>query len=244
LLILARFGETELSTATGFVVTRGDRHYLITNWHVATGRRPDTNEVISPTGGVPDNLAVVHNSKDALGRWESRIEPLYEPDGAPLWLEHPQHGKVVDVVALPLTALDGVDLYGHDPWKTDPLIAVGVSGAVTIVGFPFGMTGGGAFGIWVQGSIATEPVVDYGNLPCFLVDSRTRPGQSGSPVILFRSGGMVEMEDGGSAVFAGPVEKFLGAYSGRINKQSDLGIVWKATAIQEVINGQRKGPRP
>jgi hypothetical protein len=32
-----------------------------------------------------------------------------------------------------------------------------------------------------------------------------------------------------------PVTRFLGIYSGRINKDSDIGIVWKAEAIRELI---------
>jgi len=43
------------------------------------------------------------------------------------------------------------------------------------------------------------------------------------------------MEDGGTAMFSGAVEKFIGIYSGRINAESDLGLVWKATAITELI---------
>jgi hypothetical protein len=54
-------------------------------------------------------------------------------------------------------------------------------------------------------------------------------------VIAYRAGGAVAMEDGGSAMFDGPVEKFIGVYSGRINAESDLGIVWKASAIAELI---------
>ena len=43
------------------------------------------------------------------------------------------------------------------------------------------------------------------------------------------------MADGSSAIFTGPVERFIGIYSGRINAESDLGIVWKASAINELI---------
>lgn len=43
------------------------------------------------------------------------------------------------------------------------------------------------------------------------------------------------MDDGGSAAFGGPVWKFIGIYGGRVNPESDLGIVWQATAIQELV---------
>jgi hypothetical protein len=42
------------------------------------------------------------------------------------------------------------------------------------------------------------------------------------------------MRSGGVAMF-GPATKFLGIYSGRVNAESDLGIVWKASAIKELV---------
>ncbi|MDT4876033.1 hypothetical protein FQZ97_1114480 [compost metagenome] len=43
------------------------------------------------------------------------------------------------------------------------------------------------------------------------------------------------MADGSQAMFSGPVLKFIGIYSGRINAESDLGIVWKASALNELV---------
>ncbi len=120
-------------------------------------------------------------------------------------------------------------------------MAVGVARGLSIVGFPFGITGGGGLGIWVQGSVATEPTLDFNGLPCFLIDSRTRPGQSGSPVIAYAAGGAVSMADGSTEIHGGPVEEFLGAYSGRINDQSDLGFVWKSAAVQEIVDKGARG---
>jgi trypsin-like peptidase len=234
-------GGAALGTATGFVVERSGTRYLVTNWHVVSGRRPDTGAVLSASGEVPTELIVVHNVAGALGSWVTRVEPLYEPGGAPLWREHATHGRAVDVVALPLSQLAGVDIHAYDPWSAGLGLAAGIASGVSIVGFPFGVTGGGAMGIWVRGWIASEPASNYNDLPCFLVDSRTRPGQSGSPVIVFHSGGAVPMADGSTSIFAGAVEQFLGVYSGRINDQSDLGFVWKAVAIREIVDGGAPG---
>jgi hypothetical protein len=116
---------------------------------------------------------------------------------------------------------------------TDILVTPG--DAVSVVGFPFGLSGGGRFAIWATGFMATEPEIDYDAKPIFLIDCRSRPGQSGSPVIASRSGGLVTLTNGEAVMFVGPQMKFLGIYSGRINDQSDLGIVWKRTAIVELV---------
>jgi hypothetical protein len=242
LLLETRVNGQALSRATGFVVERSGTRYLVTNWHVAAGRQPDNGQPMSSTGAVPDELHIVHNRAGQLGSWMQVDEPLYNGDGTPLWLEHPSHARNVDAVALPLTNTSGIDFYPYDPWAAPtPTIAFGIGGFLTIVGFPFGMTGGGALGIWVQGAVATEPSLDFNYLPCFLIDSRTRPGQSGSPVLAYRSGGAVEMEGGETAIVSGTVVRFLGIYSGRVHPDSDLGRVWKPSAITEIIEGAVRG---
>lgn len=49
------------------------------------------------------------------------------------------------------------------------------------------------------------------------------------------------MANGGLAFMNGPVSNLLGVYSGRINDQSDLGIVWKAKAVVDILNAQQPG---
>jgi len=220
------------------VVFEGGVPYLITNWHNLAGRDPSTGQSLSKTGGVPDEVIILHNQKGELGRWIPKHEPLHE-DIDPLWSQHPVHDQKVDVVALPLTDLDDVELYPYSLTQTGPDIAVPPADVLSIVGFPFGLTGGGALAIWATGFMATEPDIDQFGLPAFLVDCRGRPGQSGSAVIAHRNGGAVALADGGTGMFGGPITKFLGIYSGRINDQSDLGIVWKTSAIAEILTSTK-----
>ena len=139
------------------------------------------------------------------------------------------------MVALELTDLTDVEIHGHDPWDQSTLATLSPSSYLSIIGFPFGYAGGGALPIWVQGAIATEPSVDWDGLPRFLIDSRTRPGQSGSPVILYREAGLTTNAAGEHVVIPGPHERFVGVYSGRISEQSDLGIVWKPRVVREIV---------
>jgi hypothetical protein len=83
---------------------------------------------------------------------------------------------------------------------------------VSVIGFPFGITAGGGLAIWATGFVASEPDLDYGKLPVFLIDCRSREGQSGSPVIAYRGGGMVALQ-GSSSIFDRPVYRLLGIYT-------------------------------
>lgn len=241
LLIQMRANANVLGTGTAFIIYREAVPYLITNWHNLSGRNPQSGQPRHSSGGLPDEIEIVHNAQGSLGTWVSRVEPLLDSGGRPLYREHPQHGRAVDVVALPLTQLDGIEVYSYDPWTTQRTLQAGVSDGVNIIGFPFGLAGGGALGVWVRGFVATEPSIDFYDLPCFLVDSRTRPGQSGSPVIAYSTGSGATLSDGSVAFGGGPYETLLGVYSGRINEQSDLGFVWKAQVARDIVDG---GTRP
>ena len=97
------------------------------------------------------------------------------------------------------------------------------------------MTYGGYYPVWATGFVASEPVIDYNELPVFLIDCRTRQGQSGSPVVKHSNGGTIRLKSGASRM-GGVATTFLGIYSGRVHKDSDLGMVWKRSAIIELLS--------
>ncbi len=252
IFIEAYFGDTRLSTASGFVVgPPTGSPMLITNWHVVAGRHIETRKPLHSSAGVPDRLAITHNARGNLGKWTVKIEPLYTGEH-PRWLEHPAHGSKVDVVGVPLTDLDGVDLFsysysgasGRDVAELPKPMKWGPSDFVNIIGFPFGWTGGGALGIWVQGAVATEPQLEYNGLPRFLIDSRTREGQSGSPVVIYKRNGWITLEDGRPYMIHNTLTHLVGVYSGRLNKDSDLGTVWNASTVEEIALRGRPGVLP
>jgi hypothetical protein len=235
LLIRLRYGDEYIGLGTSFIVNSQKGPLLITNRHNLAGRDA-SGKSVSTSGKIPDTVEIFHHRKGDLGKWIPRHQPLRGAGDAPLWTEHPKLGAQADVVALPLTALDDVDLfpYGFEP---GPLpILVRAADPVSVIGFPFGVATAGLMGIWATGYVASQIFDDYNGLPVFLVDCRTREGQSGSPVVAFRSSGAVPSEDGNIHMITNPVWRFLGIYSGRINRDSDLGVAWKVSAIQEVVD--------
>jgi hypothetical protein len=76
-----------------------------------------------------------------------------------------------------------------------------------------------------------------------IVDTATREGMSGAPVIARRSGGF-HKSDGMITIAGGRGTKLVGIYSGRLpsNDQfgAQLGYVWPARYIEEIAqNGVR-----
>jgi hypothetical protein len=240
---MACVDAVELGTATGFVVEHESHPYLITNYHVAAGRNPASGQPMHSSCAVPTFLHVFHLMQGPKPpfHWKQFKEPVLDEAGKALWFEHPKFGRAVDVVALPLTNHQGAELHPYDLSSSGLLMDIGTSDGVNIIGFPYGLTAGGAFAIWTRGFVASEPDVDFENLPKFLVDSRTRSGQSGSPVIAYSTGGTHRMKDGGMLLSGQIITNLLGVYSGRINMESDLGIVWKVNTVREILQAKKPG---
>lgn len=237
LLVETAANNRPLATATGFCVKKGDRVYLITNWHVVAGRSPETGALLSATGAVPDQIRIAHHAAQKLGSWVIKTERLYEEDGVKRWLEH-RSGQRIDVIALPVSIAPDVTPYPFDTSLASFDMLVSVAMPVSIIGFPFGLSTVGAFPIWKTGHIASDPDLDYDNKPAFLIDATTRGGMSGSPVVL-RSYGGYSSSRAAMTVGMGPVTKFLGVYSGRIHEQAEIGRVWRPSVIEEILEQVR-----
>lgn len=76
-----------------------------------------------------------------------------------------------------------------------------------------------------------------------IVDTATRRGMSGSPVIL-RSWGQYQQNAGPAILSGGAHSSFVGIYSGRLGStdklDAQLGIVWPRFLIDEVIAGRSR----
>ncbi len=103
LKIEPKFKDTHLAWATGFIISFNNNNYLITNWHVVTGRNSETDKCMDQkNAAIPDRICVTFHSREKLGLWQKYDIPLLNHDGSPLWIEHPS-GKKVDVVAILIT---------------------------------------------------------------------------------------------------------------------------------------------
>ncbi|MEW6307150.1 MAG: trypsin-like peptidase domain-containing protein [Verrucomicrobiota bacterium] len=224
-----------LGSATGFVVTKSGKSFLITNWHVVSGRHPDTNQPSSSTGGIPDELQVMHHLKRGLGNWGAFSVRLLDAVGNPGWLEH-SSGQRVDVVAIPLDPLPAdVQLYPMNLALANVDLMPEPGIPVFIIGFP-GISVAGALPVWKTGHLASDHDVDYSNKPAFLIDATTRGGMSGSPVVARMSGGYRSSQ--AFVISSGMTTRFLGVYSGRVRDNSEIGIVWRPIVIDDILRNQ------
>lgn len=227
------YGENLLAHGTCFFVMSADGPVLVTNRHNFTGCNNITNEPMHTKKGVPDHAVVTMHGPDEV-HYHIDLVSHANPE-APAWTEHPTLGVKADIVALPVKEMANIVGEINSVSLGDDWHRWGVGSDLHVIGYPYGQIGG-PFPIWSKGFIASEPDFDVAGLPVFLIDCRSRPGQSGSPVFAhFRAGDTVEHE-GNTYQAKSPMNYFLGIYSGRLRSDSDLGMVWKRRCIEELVN--------
>jgi hypothetical protein len=215
----------------------GEQHFLITNWHVVTCRNNQTGANLHPQGARPNRLRLFFNPPQLAATKVEAYQDLFLPNGQPVWFVHSVHGRQVDVVALPLpTQRTDMNFRPINAMSSDRLqTAIGMD--VFILGYPFGYHPPG-FPVWKRGSIATEPQLAPLTDRYILVDSASRPGMSGAPVIR-RSWGNHMLEDNSVAMGVGSATSFIGVYSGRLhtNDPNDpqLARVWPRSLLEEIL---------
>ena len=113
---------------------------------------------------------------------------------------------------------------------------------VYVLGFPFGISEGEGFPIWKRASIASEPIIDIQDRPLMYIDTASRSGMSGSPVIYKERRGVAicDTHPTKATKISHFFMEFIGVYSGRIGADDEfkaqLGRVWKKRVIDEIIN--------
>jgi Trypsin-like peptidase domain len=232
------FDGTVLATGTGFIWEQRGRYFLVTNWHVMTGRHPQTGKHLSNHAGEPNRVRI-----PTLSNMEGKqaVEfALYDDDGQPQWMVHPKFGNQIDVVVMEIQLPDA-ETRVH-PINTlpsvRPEVKISIAFDVYVLGFPLGI--GNGFPIWKRASVATEPELGGLDQP-ILIDTATRSGMSGAPVIW--RGNIYSWKTGtesGSSM-GGTYSKFVGIYSARTAAkdtiEAQLGYVWRAAVIEEIITG-------
>lgn len=201
---------------------------------------------------MPDSVTTLFRSKEVSGGGRRDKIKLYEDDRMmdPIWLEHPEYGKDVDVVAIGLgdDIAEKYQFIAINDIEFDSGFKEEVADEVYVIGYPFFEITYAQMPIWKKGSIASEPDINIDEKPKMLIDTATRPGLSGSPVVMQRIGvhGMEGERLRGSELI-GRIRNFVGVYSGRIGGDelnAQLGVVWKKHVIDEIIEGNKRGAGP
>ena len=195
-----RFNNTYLGPATGFFYKFGDQIFLISNWHVFSGRSPDSGQPLASHGGTPNQIefGAAHIEAGILGC--NRILPLTDGSNLNLWIQHPE-GQSVDIAALPISYEWILPKFSvaNENGRTRAEMIARVGDELFILGYPRGLSKQANMPVWKRATIAAEPeiLLEDGS-KTYLVDTASREGMSGSPAILRSNSGIVPTGELGS----------------------------------------------
>lgn len=245
--ITLRFNGQNLSVATAFFYQHAESNWLVTNWHNLSGRNPLTGKPLSvSTGAIPNELVLHaaewgHDGDKTFLHWSERVIGLLDDAGDPKWKVHPEFRERVDIAVMEFKKIsDSLRVANNEKLLNLSKFKVRAGMDAFVLGYPLGISGGAKFPIWKRASIASEPDIDVDSLPKIVIDTATREGMSGSPVYVRNTGWWLpEGESGIKNHVIGEGTKFIGIYSGRVLGEdllsAQLGIVWKETALIEII---------
>lgn len=261
-----------LSSGTGFLYKYKENFYIVTAWHNLSGKHPDTLKSISKKLAIPNYLLAnipvsngdgfanitiklkLFNSSKSLYFVHSQKYPKIDLAVIPLDKESTYEiGQTYDgqVINLPIFKTDGFTIHPiqdflfnnkslEELWFNN----VDVTEELFIPGYPQNIFDETLQPVWKRATLASQIKYGWNRQRKFVVDSASKSGMSGSPVIYYNSRG--EFKSKGLTHYSSkPVAILTGVYVGRLGetKSTDndpqVGIVWRDDLIPEIIEEKK-----
>lgn len=233
--------------ATGFLYAGpAATRWLVTNWHVVTGRRPDDPGTL--IGGKPQSPSRLRFTvEDPRGSGRQQMElALYDIDG-PVWIENNREDGL-DLALVKLSEAPQFPLPLTQTFARNSSTPLQPGIDTVLIGHPFALGVHANSPIWKGAMIASEPGSLASGRPWILLDAPGEPGMSGSPV--YRRSTRSSPSAGGSPV---PVDQeveleLLAIYAGAVGDKSlealRLGRAFPVSFVERLLRSGKQGHNP
>lgn len=211
------FDETFLSTATGFFIKKDNSFFLVTNYHVLSGRHFETDQPLSETGAIPNKIKIWYHQKNNPWRFKWYFSSLLDKEANQIYIDGKKLNNC-DIAVLKITdipediAIYDIDYKDHQsldikfyPWQQ-----------LLIAWFPYWLSSYSLMPIWKAWILSSEIDFDFKWLNCFLIDAWTRWWMSWSPVFAYFPWWSYELNNWSQIISSGNYYKFLWIYSSRL----------------------------
>lgn len=253
-------GQKPFGFATGFLYAgpNGTR-WLVTNWHVVTGRRPDDpGMLLRGKPASPSSLRFKVEDAGGTG-WQQMELALYDADG-PTWVEC-DRDQGIDLALIQLKDRPRFRLPLSQSFAPNSSMMLEPGLEVVMVGHPFELGTHAASAIWKGAMVASERDTTEGR-PWILVDAPGVPGMSGAPVyyrtiVSAQTGGDrrsdladPRSDDRGASRRAKDWVKLelVGVYAGAVGEKAlealRLGRVFPIDLVEGVLRRRERGRNP
>jgi len=249
-----------LSRGSGFFYMYEGVPYLVSAWHVFSGRDVFSRQAMSPTGYEPRvfryyDLEIKYEGERAFLTAKPHTIELTN-EGIELFRSPPHVlDEPIDIAAIPLR--EDIGFHGRpDGSERDRntrfinenaqgLMPTNAGDDCYVLGYPLSNYIGFRPPLWRKLSIATDTILPTENLPMFLLDGPTREGFSGGPVIRM-SKALIEDSDRRFSFLEVETALFIGVYAGRLSGNAygddpQIAYAWYDVLIPEIIDLLYKG---
>jgi hypothetical protein len=259
------FNNIKLGDATGFFhsgIFNGKRNFwLVTNWHVLTGRNAaDPAKILHPMGSIPNRLRLsliikrdqpeYENYPDSQLLFQEQFIELYDQSGQALWYQHEKRNTFDVGIMNASVFVNRFHIEGVNDLSNANDMVVEIGNNVFILGYPLGFSHFIRTPVWKRGSIASEPHLETPETAgqC-VIDATTRQGMSGSPVIMREK--THYLSESGHIKKLANATRWIGIYASRPNihnasnlieedRRAEVGYFYKASCVyQSIVNGIR-----
>jgi len=251
-LEILRLDGTLHAHGTAFIYRVAESLYLVTAWHVVSGRDffsrklnsdgliPASFALYTPSFEQEGDILHIRSNRFSLELERAALDKLESPPqvfGAPVDLA---------VAKLPMSTTKSGSFSSKGlnefqwgfPERTTPPLQSMIGADVFVLGYPLRTYEGLRTPIWKRGSLASEPSFQIDPLGAFLVDVNSAGGMSGGPIVRRVTILTADNKD------AGVVQEFydeavIGIYSGRALSKDEssfvLGYGWPIDLVHEII---------
>jgi hypothetical protein len=263
-LVATNAGRLPLSFATGFLYAGpAATRWLVTNWHVVTGRRPDDpGFLIGAKPASPGWLRFKVEDPGGAG-WQQVELALYDANG-PTWIEGGRE-KGVDLALVRLNDEPRFPLPLSQTFAPNSSKRLEPGLDVVIVGHPFKLGAHSSSAIWKGAMVASDQDAAGAGRSWMLLDAPGAPGMSGSPVYRRVSGsprteperrrhliGIRRALEGGATGLAGIENgvslELLGVYAGAVGEKAledlRLGRAFPIDLVEDLLRRGERGNNP
>jgi Trypsin-like peptidase domain len=258
------YNEKSIGAATGFfyhgLFDGKPNYWLVTNWHVLTGRNVDDPSVCPHE--IPNRLRLrlivqfdqpeYQGGPEGQFLMQEQFIELFDSDQQAMWYQHPRK-NALDVAVLNAAPLvDRFHLRGVNEVENATDMAVQIGNQVFVLGYPLGFSHFMNAPIWKRGSIGSEPHLEtVDSKGRVVIDATTRGGMSGAPVFMREK--THYLAENGDIKTQANATRFIGIYASRPNiaapaglieedRRAEIGFFYKSSCILETITNGVRGP--
>lgn len=240
-------GPRAFGFATGFLYAGpAATRWLVTNWHVVTGRRPDEPGIL--IGEKPQSPSWLRFTvEDPRGSGCQQMEVALYDDEGPLWIEGDREAGL-DLALVKLSEAPRFPLPLTQTFARNSSAPVQPGIDVVLIGHPFKLGLHANSPIWKGAMIASEPGSLASARPWILLDAPGEPGMSGSPVYRRSTTNVPSVTEPHMPFDQEFKLELLAIYAGAVGEKSlealRLGRAFSVSFVEELLRSGKRGRNP